>query len=708
MNHALTKHPPFDGEDAMAVVKARLDGPPVPMKNFRPDIDPEISEIIDRMLQLEPAMRYPTYGSLLSDMRRYLDHAQPHSSTPIIGGGNKRIIIKGRGHGKTSQVLSTTSSLNATGRHPLVVSRGMVDPQQSQQLTANLTGIGLTHHDEKAEETKPKSRAAKVAIGCGIAVVAFILIVILSVVGVFLHIKHKVGARVDQWAVLQKNGGAYVSAIDKSAVALEQMRDTVLQSYSLQSENIVSQALAAVEAELGADATPRERILKEVLPEPPPVMDENAIGEDGVPVDGTSTNAPSAEQLGQDGAAAQTNDVAAVEAEAPAEAQEETEEAAEAQAPEADGETAEGLEPEVEEEPLEGLPLIAREVFLALQPVRDANRQVNVSIEQIQQMSEDAQELFATNKNQIPLFKDKDAFEESVAEFEKLLNELKEKQDGAACEVDTVKDSAEALPKAIKAAQEKLNELLGEKAKLEKEREKAAAEEAARLEEEKKAAAKAAAEEAAKQLEQNELAQLEITASEAMNSMKEHRYDEVVRSLASIRDLKSDGAKKHLKMLKLRVKAMEDLHAFLIEKISEKPVSIHFKMNGAQFHWLISEANKRNITVSNSGGDPVRVPWTKIGPVQMVPLIRHYLENPANVRKLKLIQRTQQQLNAAVYYAIFGAGNPSALKSVRNLADKIIADRPSMKDDVQLLLPELFETPEVSEDAGGEALDSEE
>ena len=179
--------------------------------------------------------------------------------------------------------------------------------------------------------------------------------------------------------------------------------------------------------------------------------------------------------------------------------------------------------------------------------------------------------------------------------------------------------------------------------------------------------------------------------------MKEHRYNDAVRALGEIRDLKTEGAKKQLEVLKLRAKAMEDLHGFLIEKISEKPVAITFKMNGATFHWLVSEATRRNLTVSNSGSDPVRVPWTKIGPAQMVPLIRYYLQTPANARKLKLIQRTQQQLNAAIYYAIFGAGNESAMKMARDLADKIIEDRPTMKDDVEKLLPELFETPEPAE-----------
>lgn len=75
--HALTKHPPFDGDDVKEVVKARLVKPPVPLSSYRPDIDPEVEAIILRMLQVDPADRYPTYGALLNDIRKYLRRARP-------------------------------------------------------------------------------------------------------------------------------------------------------------------------------------------------------------------------------------------------------------------------------------------------------------------------------------------------------------------------------------------------------------------------------------------------------------------------------------------------------------------------------------------------------------------------------------------------------------------------------------------------------
>ncbi|MCL2104958.1 MAG: protein kinase [Kiritimatiellaeota bacterium] len=91
--HAIAGAPPFDGTDAAAVVKARFDGDPRPLRSVRKRAVPEeVEEIIKRMLSMDPAMRYPTYGSLLGDMRRYLSKAGPVS----VASSGKKIMIKGK------------------------------------------------------------------------------------------------------------------------------------------------------------------------------------------------------------------------------------------------------------------------------------------------------------------------------------------------------------------------------------------------------------------------------------------------------------------------------------------------------------------------------------------------------------------------------------------------------------------------------------
>ena len=101
--HALTGQPPFEGVDATAVVKARFEGPPPKPSAIRPEIPKEIDDIIMRMLEVEPSMRYPTYESLLGDMRRYLDKAGPEKTAVT----SSRIRLKGR---KPKMSMGTTAT----------------------------------------------------------------------------------------------------------------------------------------------------------------------------------------------------------------------------------------------------------------------------------------------------------------------------------------------------------------------------------------------------------------------------------------------------------------------------------------------------------------------------------------------------------------------------------------------------------------------
>lgn len=68
--HAFTTHPPFEGQTATDVVLARLKDPPPPLDEVCPDLQPLTHQLITRMLEVDPARRYPTYPSLLSDLKK--------------------------------------------------------------------------------------------------------------------------------------------------------------------------------------------------------------------------------------------------------------------------------------------------------------------------------------------------------------------------------------------------------------------------------------------------------------------------------------------------------------------------------------------------------------------------------------------------------------------------------------------------------------
>ena len=80
--HALTGHPPFDGKTATDVVIARLKTPPKDLRTILPGLHPETANLVMRMLEPDPFKRYPTYTSLLADMREALETAKADQKKP--------------------------------------------------------------------------------------------------------------------------------------------------------------------------------------------------------------------------------------------------------------------------------------------------------------------------------------------------------------------------------------------------------------------------------------------------------------------------------------------------------------------------------------------------------------------------------------------------------------------------------------------------
>lgn len=73
--HALTGHPPFEGPNAIEVLRARFRGLPPPPSAIRPGIPAEIDAIVMRMIQRDPTMRYPSFEPVIADLKDYLRRA---------------------------------------------------------------------------------------------------------------------------------------------------------------------------------------------------------------------------------------------------------------------------------------------------------------------------------------------------------------------------------------------------------------------------------------------------------------------------------------------------------------------------------------------------------------------------------------------------------------------------------------------------------
>ncbi|MGQ9660768.1 MAG: protein kinase domain-containing protein [Kiritimatiellia bacterium] len=94
--HALAGQAPFEGETPAEVIKARLERPPTPLHELRPDIKKEVEDIVSRMLQPHPAQRYPNYTSLISDVQKALKVLGASPGTRIVRGTRKIVIAKKR------------------------------------------------------------------------------------------------------------------------------------------------------------------------------------------------------------------------------------------------------------------------------------------------------------------------------------------------------------------------------------------------------------------------------------------------------------------------------------------------------------------------------------------------------------------------------------------------------------------------------------
>lgn len=107
--HAIAGVPPFEGADAVEVMKGRLLGPARALTEVAPGCPEEIAKIIMRMLEAEPIRRYPNYDSLVADMDKKL-----RGMKSAVAGG-KRIVMKGKSvtQAVPSRPMPSVENLNA-------------------------------------------------------------------------------------------------------------------------------------------------------------------------------------------------------------------------------------------------------------------------------------------------------------------------------------------------------------------------------------------------------------------------------------------------------------------------------------------------------------------------------------------------------------------------------------------------------------------
>ena len=69
----LTGRPPFQGDNALAVMKQSAEKPAPKLRTLSPQLDRDLETICERCLEREPSMRYQSAGSLAEDLENWLE-----------------------------------------------------------------------------------------------------------------------------------------------------------------------------------------------------------------------------------------------------------------------------------------------------------------------------------------------------------------------------------------------------------------------------------------------------------------------------------------------------------------------------------------------------------------------------------------------------------------------------------------------------------
>lgn len=676
--HAITGVPPFEGVDATAVVKARFEGPPKPMSEIRDGIPKEVEAIIARMLEVEPQTRFPTYGSLLGDMKRYLSKAGPVKMEK----SSKRIVLKGK-RGVTGKV-SATGMLAATGSMT-----GNVD-----EVPADMTPVEAIEEVQETEEEAGKRGCRMMGLIIG-GVVALVVVLGLIVFGVMKHSERK-KANAEQAQLVATQDKARTSiatAVANAKVLVERMQGFVPEAmgYPKEAADEVVKALGeearalmvppepddsaiAVAADGGQAAVPADAIpldpaqLAELTKLLPPEAAKMLEGLDKLPPDQvmakldeitkalpadqmaslTNKLATLMETMAEGMAKGIAEGMAAMLTNAPVQAAQPPAQPAAAETAQADAH-----------------PVIAivRGMYLDAYSIKSAAALAERKLQEIEQKAKEAEQFTQVTKQ------DTEAIANLNNELVRYINSLG--NESAFTEAPRKVSQLRRTLESVKTEVASLIEIKRREA-IEAEKQKQAEEEAEKKRQEKEAYEKKVAEERARVVEAEEA---------SVEELRQLKFREVFRALRELKEnLETPEAQDTASVAIDRVTRIKDFHEYLVSAVPG------FKSARG---WSVDSADARSLTV---GGR--KIPWVDVYKERLDivgELINELAANPENTKKLSLRERTRVMTNAALCMNFFYKEFPSAKERAKTLATEAARLFDIDADIIKGLLPEFFE-----------------
>jgi hypothetical protein len=152
--HALTGVAPFEGEDSIAVVKARFLAPPKKPSEIRPDLTPAIDALVMKMLALNKEDRYPSFEALLDAFKGVLTSGLTRNIT-----AEAEAATAGEKKPATAATTATRGKMVMRGRRTMAMKRrGMTvkkdleSGEQGDEGALDETEKPKTDEDEDEDE----------------------------------------------------------------------------------------------------------------------------------------------------------------------------------------------------------------------------------------------------------------------------------------------------------------------------------------------------------------------------------------------------------------------------------------------------------------------------------------------------------------------------------------------------------------------------
>ncbi len=710
--HAIAGEPPYEGEDAIAVIKARFKGPPKPLEEIRPDIEPEVTRIIGRMMYNDLFMRYPNYGSLINDIKNYL------AAIPAIRKQGPLNTAKVSTRAFTTGVLPSGDSTGiesggSKSGKKLVIQRGSMEAQAAFSAVQSAKTLRVTSVSDQAS-TAEGGRSIN---GAKIAIVLIGIFVLVAVVGglgwlgnIILknsRVAKTAAAKATEASVIE---GKYYALQDEIGSTLNRMASRDAEMTNLVASLDVLFMKATGENLLIPDFEPPAPLVPEIFAEPEIAAPEAAAAAGVEPVAGgpvpEAVPPPTVEpldpelelmarielkKLGEENPSREMLELmvkkfkrdAAQAAPTPEVVPEPTPEPAPTPEAESTPEPAAVVDEGVPDEVVPTDDSIDKLNAAFEKLVFDPAKTIRAALRRCEAISFEAPDVFVEIKQGMSPVQISEALERRTLAYEKRMQYLKEMRALVASADEALKAIKRGIPQIERAAQ-----------KLILKRDRLATANAAA-----DAKAQIEADAIARQVRANAISSDEVNRVRDVLASKNDlvdsfEYERIVVEMQRMeKELTTPEARDELKWILVRFNRLADLRKFLLDDL---------KKNG-----MIRRGYQNfDIKGVTEDGKELIVPMRKDVTVKSLRvadwlrLIDLLLKSRPHDRPIGLVEWGDQLFNSAIFCYVHGGGNEAAINMAKLLAAEAMEKKTSLRLDAVKLIPILASEADSSEESG--------